>query len=45
MTLFSRFLGLTLVAAIVLCAVIVLTTGHPQTALHDIGDLYHRVTH
>ncbi len=45
MTVFARFLGVALVAAVVLCVVVVLTAGHPQTALNDIGDLYHRVTH
>ncbi len=45
MTLFTRFLGLALLATLVLCVVVVLTTGHPQTALNDIGDMYHRVAH
>ncbi len=44
-TLFTRFLGLALLVVIALCVVVVLTSGHPQTALNDLGDLYHRVTH
>ncbi|MDQ6798540.1 MAG: hypothetical protein M3011_11090 [Actinomycetota bacterium] len=45
MTLFTRFLGLALLATLVLCVVVVLTAGHPQTALNDIGDMYHCVAH
>jgi len=43
MTLFTRFLGLALLATLALCVVIVLTTGHPQHALDNLGDLYRRV--
>ncbi|MGI9079311.1 MAG: hypothetical protein ACR2GF_00565 [Acidimicrobiales bacterium] len=43
MTLFSRFLALALLATLVVCSAVVLTGGHPQTALTDIGSLYHRV--
>jgi hypothetical protein len=45
MTLFSRFLAVALVAALALCVVVVLTTGHPNTAFDHLGDLYHRVVH
>jgi len=45
MTLFSRFLLLALLAALLLCSVVVLTQGHPQTALNDAGDLYNRLAH
>jgi len=45
MTLFTRFLGLALLATIVLCVVVVLTVGHPQVALDNLGDLYRRIAH
>ncbi len=44
MTLFTRFLGLALLVVIALCVVVVLTSGHPQTAINDVGTLHHRVT-
>lgn len=45
MTLFTRFLGLALLATCALCVIVVVTTGHPQTAINYIGDLYQRVSH
>jgi len=45
MTLFTRLLGLALLATLALCLAVILTTGHPQHALDNLSDLYRRVTH
>ena len=44
MTTLSRITGLAFVVTLVVCLAIVLTGGNPETLLHDLGDLYHRVT-
>jgi len=45
MTTFSRFLAVALLATLVVCSAVVLTGGHPQMALDDIGRLYNRFAH
>jgi len=45
MTLFTRFLGLALLVTVAMCVLVVVYAGHPQAAVNDIGDLYHRVVH
>jgi len=43
MTKLSHIVGLASLATLVVCLAVVLTGGHPDAILRDIGDLYHRV--
>lgn len=44
MTSLSRVVGLAFLATLVVCLAVVLTGGHPDTLVSDLGDLYHRIT-
>ena len=39
----SHIVGLACLATLVVCLAVVLTGGHPEALVHDLGDLYHRV--
>ncbi len=44
MTTLSRVIGLAFLVTLVVCLAVVLTGGHPNTLVTDLGDLYHRIT-